>query len=65
MQTSRKMYYTTKRMKGVEPSSPAWKAGVIAVIRHPQKYAATIAENAGNVNRNLYFYRSILYTLLL
>ena len=54
-----------QRMKGVEPSSPAWKAGVIAVIRHPQKYAATIAENAGNVNRNLYFYRSILYTLLL
>ena len=36
MQTSRKMYYTTKRMKGVEPSSPAWKAGVIAVIRHPR-----------------------------
>ncbi len=24
-----------ERMKGVEPSSPAWKAGVIAVIRHP------------------------------
>ena len=24
-------------MKGVEPSSPAWKAGVIAVIRHPLK----------------------------
>ena len=42
MQTSRKMYYTTQRMKGVEPSSPAWKAGVIAVIRHPQKYENTI-----------------------
>ena len=25
-----------KRMMGVEPTSPAWKAGVIAVIRHPQ-----------------------------
>ena len=24
-----------ERVKGVEPSSPAWKAGVIAVIRHP------------------------------
>ena len=35
-----------KRMKGVEPSSPAWKAGVIAVIRHPQKYDATIPKNA-------------------
>ncbi len=26
-----------KRMMGVEPTSPAWKAGVIAVIRHPQR----------------------------
>ena len=25
-----------KRMMGVEPTSPAWKAGVIAVIQHPQ-----------------------------
>ncbi len=39
-------------MKGVEPSSPAWKAGVIAVIRHPQKYAATIPKNAGCVNQH-------------
>ena len=44
-----------KRMKGVEPSSPAWKAGVIAVIRHPQKYEATILKNTGYVNRNFNF----------
>gem|GEM_PF-6729018 len=43
-------------MKGVEPSSPAWKAGVIAVIRHPQKYEVTISENAGSVNRNFGFF---------
>ena len=45
-------------MKGVEPSSPAWKAGVIAVIRHPQKYETTISENAGSVNRNFGFFYS-------
>lgn len=45
-----------QRMKGVEPSSPAWKAGVIAVIRHPQKYEATILKNTGYVNRNFDFF---------
>ena len=51
-----KEYY--KRMKGVEPSSPAWKAGVIAVIRHPQKYGATILKNTECVN---HVFRAVLY----
>ena len=25
-----------ERVEGIEPSSPAWKAGVIAFIRYPQ-----------------------------
>lgn len=31
-------------MMGVEPTSPAWKAGVIAVIRHPHE-TFIIAQN--------------------
>ena len=27
--------FLPKRMKGIEPSSPVWKTGVIAFIRHP------------------------------
>ena len=35
-------------MMGVEPTSPAWKAGVIAVIRHPQKTATSWAYSIQN-----------------
>ena len=28
--------FFTERAKGIEPSSPAWEAGVIAIIRRPQ-----------------------------
>ncbi len=30
---------------GVEPTSPAWKAGVIAVIRRSQIYAVALHDN--------------------
>ena len=30
------MYSGMERVEGIEPSSPAWKAGVIAFIRYPQ-----------------------------
>lgn len=26
-----------ERVNGIEPSSPGWKPGVIAIIRHPHK----------------------------
>ena len=26
-----------ERVNGIEPSSPAWEAGVITVIRHPHR----------------------------
>ena len=29
-------YHNMKRVKGIEPSSPAWKAGIRAIIRHAQ-----------------------------
>ena len=29
-------YHNMKRVKGIEPSSPAWKAGIRAIIRHTQ-----------------------------
>ena len=29
--------FALERVMGVEPTSPAWKAGVIAVIRHPHR----------------------------
>ena len=28
--------HTTKRTTGIEPAFPAWKAGALAVVLHPQ-----------------------------
>ena len=32
----KKFQINFERIEGIEPSSPAWKAGVIAFIRYPQ-----------------------------
>ena len=30
-----------ERVTGIEPASPAWKAGALAVVLHPQEPSAT------------------------
>ena len=38
------IFNRVKRMMGVEPTSQAWEARVIAVIRHPQHVSCSIAK---------------------
>ena len=30
--------YRVERVTGIEPASPAWKAGALAVVLHPQAH---------------------------
>ena len=44
--------YAKKRMMGIEPTSPAWKAGVIAIIRHPLGASHAIHTMTGIITEN-------------
>jgi hypothetical protein len=37
-----------ERMRGIEPPSPTWKEGVIAIIRHPQLWTHLESNQAPN-----------------